>query len=220
MSTSQAAPQSRPVYKRKVRNYLLDVGLQLRYTATIVVVAIFLTAGLGFKMYQATRDVSKVILWTSLVDPASADELQAQFANSDRIVLWGIVGFGVVLILSISAVGILITHKVAGPLYKMASIFGKIRDNRIGPAPANLRKGDELQEFYGAFKEMHAALRTRAEDDARVIGNVVSVLETAPDARSPALARALDDLRELRKRKEESLERPIDETSGLIKPTS
>jgi hypothetical protein len=216
MNSTEGGPVSRPIYKRKVRNYLLDAGLQLRYTATIVVVAIFLTAGLGFKMYQATRDVSKVILWTSLVDPASADELQSQFANSDRVVLWGIVGFGVVLILSISAVGILITHKVAGPLYKIATFFGRVRDNRLGPAPANLRKGDELQEFYLAFKDMHSSLRARAEDDVRIIGNVVSVLETAPDTRSPALARALDDLRDLRKRKEESLEKPVDEASGII----
>jgi hypothetical protein len=215
MNSTDTASAPRPVYKRKVRNYLLDVGLQLRYTATIVVVAIFLTAGLGFKMYQATRDVSKVILWTSLVDPSSADELQAQFANSDRIVLWGIVGFGVVLILSISAVGILITHKVAGPLHKIATFFGRVRDNRLGPAPTNLRKGDELQEFYGAFKEMHQAVRGRAEDDVRVIGNVVSVLETSPDARSPNMQRAIDQLRELRKRKEESLEKPVDEASGI-----
>jgi hypothetical protein len=217
MNSTEGGSVSRPIYKRKVRNYLLDAGLQLRYTATIVVVAIFLTAGLGFKMYQATRDVSKVILWTSLVDPASADELQSQFANSDRVVLWGIVGFGVVLILSISAVGILITHKVAGPLYKIATFFGRVRDNRLGPAPANLRKGDELQEFYLAFKDMHSSLRARAEDDVRIIGNVVSVLETAPDTRSPALARALDDLRDLRKRKEESLEKPVDEASGIIR---
>jgi len=215
MNSTDTASAPRPVYKRKVRNYLLDVGLQLRYTATIVVVAIFLTGGLGFKMYQATRDVSKVILWTSLVDPSSADELQAQFANSDRVVLWGIIGFGVVLILSISAVGILITHKVAGPLHKIATFFGRVRDNRLGPAPTALRKGDELQEFYGAFKEMYQSLRTRAEDDVRVIGNVVSVLETSPDARSPNMLRALDELRELRKRKEESLERPVDEASGI-----
>jgi len=218
MNSTDAAAASRPVYKRKVRNYLLDVGLQLRYTATIVVVAIFLTAGLGFKMYQATRDVSKVILWTSLVDPASASELQSQFENSDKVVLWGIVGFGVVLVLSIGAVGILITHKVAGPLYKIASIFGRVRDNRLGPAPANLRKGDELQEFYGAFKEMHVSLRARAEDDVRVLGNVVSALEAASDARSPALARALEELRDLRKRKEESLEKPVDDASGITKP--
>jgi methyl-accepting chemotaxis protein len=215
MNSTEAASQARPAYKRKVRNYLLDVGLQLRYTATIVIVAVFLTAGLGFKMYQATRDVSKVILWTSLVDPSSAEELQAQFSNSDRVVLWGIVGFGLVLVLSISAVGILITHKVAGPLHKIASIFARVRDNRLGPTLSNLRKGDELQEFYSAFREMHSALRERVEEDIRMLGNAVSALETAPDARSsPALARSLEDLRQLRKRKEDSLEPSPD--SGLI----
>src|SRR6185312_7544151 len=97
MTTSEAAGAQPPAYKRKMRNYLLDVGLQLRYTATIVVVAIFLTAGLGFKMYQATREISRIILFTGLADPATAQELQTQFANSDRIVLWGIIGFGIVL---------------------------------------------------------------------------------------------------------------------------
>ncbi|HET6282896.1 MAG TPA: hypothetical protein VFH73_18185 [Polyangia bacterium] len=215
MNSTEAASQARPAYKRKVRNYLLDVGLQLRYTATIVIVAVFLTAGLGFKMYQATRDVSKVILWTSLVDPSSAEELQAQFSNSDRVVLWGIIGFGLVLVLSISAVGILITHKVAGPLHKIANIFARVRDNRLGPSLSNLRKGDELQEFYSAFREMHSALRERVEEDIRMLGNAVSALETAPDARSsPAMARSIEDLRQLRKRKEDSLEPSAD--SGLL----
>ncbi|MEA2697111.1 MAG: hypothetical protein QOI66_1382 [Myxococcales bacterium] len=216
MNSSEAAAPARPAYKRKVRNYLLDVGLQMRYTATIVIVAVFQTDGLGFKKYHATRDVSKVILWTSLVDPSSAEELQAQFSNSDRVVLWGIVGFGVVLVLSIGAVGILITHKVAGPLYKIANIFGRVRDNRLGPSPASLRKGDELQDFYSSFREMHQALRDRTEEDLRVLGNAIAALETSPDARgaSSPLQRTLDDLRHLRKRKEESLE-PT-ESSGLI----
>ena len=54
MTTSEAAGARPPVYKRKMRNYLLDVGLQLRYTATIVVVAIFLTAGLGSRVSSPT----------------------------------------------------------------------------------------------------------------------------------------------------------------------
>ena len=214
MNTGEAAA-ARPPYKRKVRNYLLDVGLQLRYTATIVVVAIFLTAGLGYKMYQATRDISKVILWTGLVDPTSAQELQSQFSNSDKVVLWGIIGFGIVLVLSISAVGILITHKVAGPLYKITSLFGRVRDNRLGPAPAGLRKGDELQDFYTGFREMHQAIRGRVEDDVRVLGEAVAALETAAGAQSPGVQRALDELQKLRKRKEDSLEAPLDlSTSG------
>ncbi len=218
MNNIDTGSSARPLYKRKVRNYLLDVGLQLRYTATIVIVAVFLTAGLGFKMYEATRDVSKVILWTSLVDPSSAAELQAQFSNSDRVVLWTIIGFGVVLVFSVSAVGILITHKVAGPLHKIASLFGRVRENRMGPAPASLRKGDELQDFYSTFREMHQALRARVEEDVRVLTNAVSVLEVVPDAardRSSPLQRTLEELRQLRKRKEESLEG--NESSDLTK---
>jgi hypothetical protein len=212
---AQDASAARPPYKRKVRNYLLDVGLQLRYTATIVIVAVFLTAGLGYKMWQATRDVSTVILMTGLVDPASAEVLQSQFSNSDRVVLWGIVGFGVVLVLSIGAVGILITHKVAGPLYKMATYFGRVKENRLGPAPKSLRKGDELQDFYVAFRDMHQAIRERTEEDVRVLGDAVAVLETSVETRGPTLERVLEDLRQLRRRKEESLETPVD-TSGLI----
>ena len=207
MSTSEAAA-ARPVYKRKMRNYLLDVGLQLRYTAPIVLVALFLTAGLGFKMYQATREISRIILFTGLADPATANELQAQFANSDRVVLWGIIGFGVVLFLSLSAVGILITHKVVGPLYKISSLFARVRDNRMTKAPMGLRKGDELQDFYTSFREMHEAVRERVVEDVKVVGSAVAALETSAGATTPAVQRALDELRQLKKRKEESLEAP------------
>src|SRR5689334_25441974 len=87
-------------HKRRLRNYLLDAGLQVRYTAFIIAVAIFLTAVLGYKIYEATRDTSKVIFMTGLVEPTITNELQAQFRANDRIVLFGIVGFGVLLILS------------------------------------------------------------------------------------------------------------------------
>jgi hypothetical protein len=198
----------RPAYKRKVRNYLLDVGLQLRYTLTIVIVAVVLTVFLGYRIYQATRDTSTVILWTGLVDPATAQELQTQFAQSDRTVLLGIIGFGVVLVLSIGGVGILLTHKVAGPLYKISSFFGRIRDNRLGPAPKKLRKGDELQDFYSSFREMHEAIRSRVQEDVRVLDGALTAIEATPEGRAGNVQRALDDLRQLCRRKEDSLEAP------------
>ena len=207
MNTSTAVAP-RPAYKRKVKNYLIDVGLQLRYTATIVIVAVVLTVILGFRIYQATQDTSKVILWTGLVDPATAQELQTQFAQSDRTVVWGIIGFGIILVLSIGGVGILLTHKVAGPLYKISSFFGRIRDNRLGPAPAKLRKGDELQNFYLSFRDMHQAIRGRVEDDVRVLEAALTAIEATPEGRAQSLQHALDELRQLRKRKEDSLEAP------------
>jgi len=149
-----------------------------------------------------------VILWTGLVDPATAQELQTQFAQSDRTVVWGIIGFGIILVLSIGGVGILLTHKVAGPLYKISSFFGRIRDNRLGPAPAKLRKGDELQNFYLSFRDMHQAIRGRVEDDVRVLEGALTAIEATPEGRAPSVQHALDELRQLRKRKEDSLEAP------------
>jgi hypothetical protein len=203
MNTTENAMTAQK-YKRKMRNYLLDVGLQIRYTMTIVIVAVFLTAGLGYKMYQATRDISKVIELSGMADPSVAEELQGQFASSDRWVLWGIVGFGVVLIISISAVGILITHKVAGPLFKISSFFARVRDNRIGQLPPSLRKGDELQEFYASFLDMHQALRQRTEEEARILGDALTILETGGTSGENA-QKAIEDLKQLRRRKDESL---------------
>jgi methyl-accepting chemotaxis protein len=213
METAQSATGAQK-YRRRMRNYLLDVGLQLRYTMTIVIVAVFLTAGLGFKMYQATRDISKVIELSGMADPTVAGELQGQFASSDKWVLWGIIGFGVVLVISISAVGILITHKVAGPLFKITSFFARVRDNRLGVIPAKLRKGDELQDFYSSFREMHQALRAKVQEDVRVLGDTLSALESAGGSVGQT---AVEDLRQLKRRKEESLENGMELSSSIIR---
>lgn len=206
LEAASAAPAPNGArYKRKLRNYLLDVGLQLRYTAAIVVVAVFLTSGLGYMIYQATRDTSKVVTMRDLVpDRDFAAELDSQFAKKDRTVLWGIIGFGVVLVLSVTGAGILITHKIAGPLFNIAGIVSRVRENRIGPSLRALRKGDELQEFYSGVRDMHEALRHRADDDIRVLGLAIHALESSE--KTAANEEALQALRDLRADKERSLE--------------
>lgn len=201
---AQVPSENTTKYKRRIRNYLLDAGLQLRYTAAIVVVAAFLTAGLGYMIYQATRDTSRIIALTGLVDPVSAEQLQSEFASKDKMVLWGIVGFGLVLVASVSGVGILITHRIAGPLYSIATIFQRVRDNRLGPSLRGLRKGDELQGFYTQFRDMHEALRRRADDDIRTLNEAVAALESSA-APGSEQAKAVASLKELLREKEASL---------------
>jgi hypothetical protein len=209
MSTPDATSADTPVrHKRKLRNYLIDAGLQVRYTAFIIGVAIFLTAVLGYKIYDATRDTSTVISMTAktgLVDPAILSEIQAQFRANDRIVLFGIVGFGLVLVLSIFGAGIWITHKVAGPLFSISAICARVRDNKLSPSLRQLRRGDELQHFYSSFREMYEALRTRVSTDIQTLGHAITVLESGSPG-SAQVQEALAALKELRRQKEQSLE--------------
>jgi hypothetical protein len=207
MSTSDMTSGGTPLrHQRKLRNYLLDAGLQVRYTVFIIAVAIFLTAVLGYKIYEATRATSKAIEMTSgIMDPVFTAELEDKFRANDRIVLFGIIGFGVLLVLSIFASGIWITHKVAGPLYNMSRICARVRDNKLSPSLRALRKGDELQEFYSSFREMYEALRTRVAGDVQALGNAITALE-AVNPKQPGMQEVLNELRELRRQKESSLE--------------
>jgi hypothetical protein len=206
MTTSEGTSGGVPLrHQRKLRNYLLDAGLQVRYTAFIIAVAIFLTGVLGYRIFEATRETSKLILMTGLVDPAMASDLETHFRANDRVVLFGIVGFGVLLVMSIFAAGIYITHKVAGPLYNMSRICGRVRDNQLAPSLRALRKGDELQEFYSSFRDMYEALRTRVASDVQTLGLAINALENA-SPKQPGMNEALAELRELRRQKEQSLE--------------
>jgi hypothetical protein len=193
-----------PKHKRKLRNYLLDIGLQLRYTVFIIAIAVFLTAFLGYRIYAATQETTRIVTMTAAVDPSVERELRAQFEANDRVVLWGIVGFGVLLVLTVSVAGIWMTHKIAGPLHNIGSAFARVRDNKLPADLGNLRKGDELQAFHAGFREMYDAIRGRVERDVEVLGKAIAVIERQAD-RPNELNQALEELRSVQAEKSESL---------------
>ena len=202
MTKSEREPQ----YKRRLRNYLLDVGLQLRYTVFIIAVAVFLTGILGSRIYVATQETTRIVTLTASVDPSTERELRQQFQATDRVVLWGIAGFGLLLVLSVTAAGIWMTHKIAGPLHNIGSVFARIRDNNLPQNLRHLRKGDELQAFHAGFREMYDAIRARVLKDNDVLEKAILAIEAQP-SRSADLEHVLKDLRGLRQEKSQSLER-------------
>ncbi len=194
----------RPHHKRRLRNFLLDVGLQLRYTVFIIAVAVFLTAILGSRIYVATQETTRIVTMTASVDPSTERELQQQFQAKDRVVLWAIAGFGLVLVLSVTAAGIWMTHKIVGPLHNISSVFARIRDNKIPEDARHLRKGDELQAFHKSFREMYDALRARALRDQEALDKAVAAIRAQP-GRSADLEQVLQEIERLAADKRQSL---------------
>ena len=200
MTKSERVPQ----HKRKLRNYLLDVGLQLRYTVFITGVALFLTAFLGYRIYVATQETTRIVTMTAAVDPSVERELRSQFQANDRTVLWGIVGFGVLLVVTVTGAGIWMTHKIAGPLHNIGLVLGRVRDNKLPEDLGNLRKGDELQAFHAGFREMYEAIRARVLKDSAVLDKTIAAIE-GQASRSQALDSVLAELRTLQAEKSQSL---------------
>jgi nitrogen fixation/metabolism regulation signal transduction histidine kinase len=183
-------------YKRSIRNYLLDASYQLRFTGVIVVISAILTGGLGYLVMHNAHEASRVVEVRAL-DPSDpfAQELAQQFAHGDRMLLATLIAFGFILSVVLAAYGIVLTHKVAGPLFKVANHLDKIRDGKLGVV-YNLRKGDHLVDFFEHFKNAHDALRARTEEDIALIDKALVAVGNSPVA---------DELRAARAKKEESL---------------
>jgi nitrogen fixation/metabolism regulation signal transduction histidine kinase len=99
----------------------------------------------------------------------------------------------IALVICIGLAGIVVTHRVAGPIYKMTR---QIKDVTGGDftVPASLRKGDELVGFFEAFREMVQSLRDRRKKE---IGDLEVAMEKLEPTSAP---RELGPLRELRDR--------------------
>jgi hypothetical protein len=109
------------------------------------------------------------------------------------------------LIIVLSGVLLVMTHKAAGPLYVIGSYFDTLASGRL-PLVKNLRRGDEFKTFHKKFRDMCNALRGRAEQDAELYSAFLAACTAAGVDESGAVGHSLDELRKQRREKEESLE--------------
>jgi hypothetical protein len=164
--------------RRQLRNYLLDRKVQLKFTVIMVTLSALLTGALGFFWYSEVRKASSVIRVNAMatLGDTATEQLDKRLAAEDRVRLLILVGFAVLFALVIAGYGIIVTHKLAGPLFKIGRHIADIENNRLYKL-WDLRKGDQLQEFFTGFKAMHTALRGRVEADMLVLNRLISAIE-------------------------------------------
>jgi nitrogen fixation/metabolism regulation signal transduction histidine kinase len=80
------------------------------------------------------------------------------------------------LVVGVGVAGIIVTHRVAGPIYKMKRLLGYVGDGHL-MLTEKLRKGDELQHFFDAFEKMVNSLRRRQEGEIAQLDRAISGLE-------------------------------------------
>jgi len=196
--------------QRRLRNFLLDAPMQLRFTAVLVtatllgagLLGIFLARALNRLSEQAERAVearaaaaqashelgnaslSKTLL-DRFNDPAFTAQLQrqsraidaayqaeqAQVAEQRREVArestrigWLVLLSVMVFALAVLLLGIVITHRIAGPVYRVRRLLDDLGEGRREVPRHGLRDGDELRELFESASSLVKKLR--AEDEA------------------------------------------------------
>ena len=178
----------RAKHHRKLSNYLLDKKLQLRYVLLVTILSAVIAAALGYMIYDQRRAASESIehdLQALTETDASHQEFQQQISlgleSDDQALIYKMAAVGLGLVVILSAYLVIMTHKVAGPLFKVSMYFDQMAEGRIGKVTP-LRHGDMLQDFYGDFKDMHEALRTRSLADVAAMESALTALRDGSDA--------------------------------------
>ena len=175
---TQGAQRKKPP-KRHFKNYLLDKPFQLKYTGMVVGVTMVVAAVLGYFAYDfskgQTESMALSIAMNPEMNPDAADDLTAYAEAEDTKVLVGIIGGILILGLTLGFTGIIVTHKVVGPAYKMKLLLTEVADGKLKLA-GRLRKGDELQELFEAFAVMVENLR---ETQAREVAELEAAIAEA-----------------------------------------
>ena len=99
---------------------------------------------------------------------------------------------GVLMGLLLGAIGILITHRVVGPVHKLKRLLRQVGTGRLG-IRERLREGDELSDLFETFTQMTYSLK--AMQTSRVATLDDTIRDAAESGASPAV---MDGLRALR----------------------
>ena len=190
-------PSTRPQVVR--RKYLVDTGFQVRYMLRLAALGgggVLLVGVLTYRAHKAAVD-------------SGASPLA--LAAGGETMLW-LTGLGALAMAGLMALmGLVLTHRVAGPVYVMSLYIATLAAGRY-PRMRPLRKKDELRGFFDRFSEAVDRIREREAEEARLLAEIIETLE--PLATTQETQAALSILGSLRARKRQATEGP---TAGALK---
>jgi len=182
MDGDLAAP--RPSSSSPRRHFLIDRGFQLKYAVVMAAAGLAVAAIFGLWLHQAHAQA------ISLLSPDA--ETRALIERSDTLLLGAFVGIALLLAAALGLLGVVITHRVAGPVFVMGHYLSVLAQGRF-PRMRTLRRSDELRSFFAVFIQAVEAMKKREARHVAVLEEALVRMRTAA-ARSPELLGAVQAL--------------------------
>lgn len=176
-------------YKRKLSNYYLMGEIQLSTMLWVAFACALICVVLGSLIYQQEQSANESI--GSIIDFAEFNEtpggegvgsdIQSNFIKEDlekgkqKLILQMILVFAALISVATLYV-LLLTHRMAGPVYKMGLYFDKMANGRL-QSIWPLRKGDLLNDYFETFSDVHTSLRNKHLNNAEFINESLELFD-------------------------------------------
>jgi methyl-accepting chemotaxis protein len=159
--------EQKKFYKRKI--YIINKEFQLKYLFTIISMIAISVLSVSF--------ITFYVIWDNVIKefffiPEAAKKLTDIFIRTSEIA-----GGFTLLILAIFAVaGIFLSHRVAGPLYRVERVAEELSKGNLD-VNVRFRKSDELHSLADSMNKMIGGIKGMVVEDKKIIGNLSSVSE-------------------------------------------
>lgn len=183
--------------KRHLKNFLIDKKFQLGWVFRVAGMVAVIVAIMGYFLYGTLVESIELTNAQVLSTAAMTEQAQRSIVEKgarDQLYTGLVLGCSLaslVLVLSLST--IVVTHKVAGPAYKMKRLLSSVDSNRL-QLFEKLRKGDELHDVFREFSDMLRRLREARHLDIEQLDSVILQLGEAnvPKEKYHALLRIVE----------------------------
>jgi methyl-accepting chemotaxis protein len=183
-STRASRPAGASQAKRSFRNYLLVPAFQLKYTAMVVGVTVVVASVLGIQAYSYSRGQTELVTMNKMaaqgaeVDEKFIADIERYSVEADRKVALSIALGVLLLAVALGVTGIVVTHRLVGPAYRLKVLLRDVRDGHLR-IRGRFRKGDELQDVFEVFQEMIDSLRAAQTKEIALLDDAIAKAKQA-----------------------------------------
>ena len=162
-------PDTFPMQKSTRKKKLINSGLQLR------MLVVFLSLSVASALFQVVLLNRSVLSMSSKLtrDSAVVSEMLPGMLTTNLLLTLG------VLVPLTMVIGVLATHRIAGPAYRMTQYCKGIAQGEP-PTTCRIRKNDELHELCAALNSAFAAVCPGSAPASGSAAPSSSTLEQAP----------------------------------------
>jgi len=180
---AQTQPSVAPASSPR-RHFLIDRGFQLKYALVMALAGLAVAGVFGLWIHQVHAQA------IALLSPDA--ETRTLIERSDKLLLAAFAGIALLLAAALGLLGVVITHRVAGPVFVMGHYLSVLAQGRF-PRMRTLRRSDELKTFFRVFIDAVEAMKKREARHVAVLEDALARVRSA-SARSPDLQPAVQAL--------------------------
>jgi len=158
---------------KRRRQYIVDRSFQLKYTLFTALVGGIISMIFGKWMLEAHRENTELLKLNEAFQMDSA--LKNAVDAADHQLVWIYFGITLLMMVALGLLGVLVTHRVAGPAYIMGRYLSVIADGAY-PSLRPLRRKDELKGFFDALERAVEGLRERDKNEADCLDGAMETL--------------------------------------------